>query len=193
MSFEEQINIATAQVSTGLPIFICDLGFIKEQLISARQAIAELQVSHPEPPPSNVHAAYMSPWKSHRLNRQLVPLCESVKIIATFISRKLLSANLDALNMDLLVTDCWGIIYEKSDYTLPHHHFPADFSCSVYLEVEPDASPLYFSENCQIPPKPGMLVLFPGILTHEVRPTAGRRVVIAMNLNKRAMFDKPAT
>jgi len=33
-----------------------------------------------------------------------------------------------------------------------------------------------------------MLVMFPGILTHEVPATKGRRVVVAMNLHKHATF-----
>jgi len=35
--------------------------------------------------------------------------------------------------------------------------------------------------------------LFPGILVHEVPETEGRRVVVAMNLNKRALFDSVKT
>ena len=46
-----------------------------------------------------------------------------------------------------------------------------------------------FAGKLNIKPKPGMLVMFPGILNHEVPATEGRRVVVAMNLNKRALFQ----
>jgi hypothetical protein len=100
-----------------------------------------------------------------------------------------LSANLAALNMDLVVTDCWGVIYDRADYTQKHNHFPSEFSCVVYLDVDESSAPIIFGGKLAIKPKPNMLVLFPGILMHEVPATEGRRIVVAMNLNKRALFE----
>jgi hypothetical protein len=101
---------------------------------------------------------------------------------------KFLSVNLEALNLEMVVSDCWGIVYEESSYTQPHNHFPSDFSCSVYLEIQPDSSPIIFAGKYPLMPKPNMLVMFPGILTHEVPATKGRRVVVAMNLYNHATF-----
>jgi hypothetical protein len=189
MSDSEKVQIRTVEVAAETPVFICDLSLIKPQLDLARMAIEELRVSHPDTTPSNVQSVYMSPWHSHLINNKFKPLTDSVVTIAHEVSRTHLSANLPGLNMGLVVTDCWGAIYEKSDYTKRHNHFPAEFSCVIYLEVHENSAPIIFSGKLHIQPKPNMLVLFPGILQHEVPSTDGRRVVVAMNMNKRAVFD----
>lgn len=189
MSNNDKVEIRSVDVTTELPVFICDLSPIQAQLNLAREAIDELRVSHPQSPESNVKATYMSPWHSHLLNPKLVPLTQSVITIAREVSKSHLSANLEALNMDLVVTDCWGIIYDQANYTQRHTHFPSEFGSSIYLEAHEDSAPIIFAGRLHVKPKPNMLVLFPGILAHEVPATAGRRVVVAMNLNKRAVFD----
>ncbi len=189
MTENDKVQIRTVEVATEMPVFICDLTLIKPQLDLARLAIEELRVTHPNSPESNVKSAYMSPWHSHLVNPKLLPLTESALTIAREVSKTHLSAHLSSLNMDLVVTDCWGAIYEQSDYTKRHNHFPAEFSCVVYLEVHEDSAPIIFSGKLHIKPKPNMMVLFPGILQHEVPATTGRRVIVAMNMNKRAIFD----
>lgn len=189
MSDSEKVQIRTVEVAAETPVFICDLSLIKPQLDLARMAIEELRVSHPDTTQSNVQSVYMSPWHSHLINNKFKPLTDSAVTIAQEVSRTHLSANLPALNMGLVVTDCWGAIYEKSDYTKRHNHFPAEFSCVIYLEVHENSAPIIFSGKLHVQPKPNMMVLFPGILQHEVPATDGRRVVVAMNMNKRAIFD----
>ena len=189
MSDSEKVQINTVEVAAETPVFICDLSLIKPQLDLARMAIEELRVSHPDTTQSNVQSVYMSPWHSHLINNKFKPLTDSAVTIAQEVSRTHLSANLPALNMGLVVTDCWGAIYEKSDYTKRHNHFPAEFSCVIYLEVHENSAPIIFSGKLHVQPKPNMMVLFPGILQHEVPATDGRRVVVAMNMNKRAIFD----
>jgi hypothetical protein len=174
-------------VAAETPVFICDLSAIQPVLDLARTAIEELRITHPQSPESNVKATYMSPWHSHLLNPKFKPLVDSVRSISKQASQ-ILSANLETLNMDMVVTDCWGIIYDQSSYTQKHNHFPADFSCSIYLEAHENSAPIIFADKLHIKPKPNMLVMFPGILIHEVPPTDGRRVVVAMNLNKVATF-----
>ncbi len=70
-----------------------------------------------------------------------------------------------------------------------HTHWPADLSCVVYLEAEPGCAPLVFSKTSAYQPRPGTLVMFPGITMHEVPATPGRRVVVAMNLFKQLALD----
>jgi hypothetical protein len=171
-------------VQAELPIIIAELGPIADRLRLAREAIDELRLSHPQSPASNVKATYMSPWKSHLLNPKLMPLCASVVEIAKAAAPKAWSGDLDGLGLDLLVTHCWGAIYEQADHTAPHNHWPADLSCVVYLEAEAGCAPLVFSGSSAYQPQPATLVMFPGIAMHEVPATAGRRVVVAMNLFK---------
>lgn len=188
----ESIHVVGASIQTELPAIIAELGPIADRLQLAREAIDELRASHPQSPESNVKAAYMSPWKSHLLNRKLLPLCASVVEIAKAAAPKAWSGDLGTLGLDLIVTHCWGAIYERADHTAPHNHWPADLSCVVYLEAEDGCAPLVFSRTSAYQPRPGTLIMFPGITMHEVPATPGRRVVVAMNLFKQLALDPAA-
>jgi hypothetical protein len=102
------------------------------------------------------------------------------------------NTDLARLNWGLRVTDCWGAIYEESDYTIPHSHFPSDFSAVVYLEAEENCAPIIFANKLVVQPKPRMLVMFPGMLLHSVPKTQGRRVVLVMNMHKFPSFPAAA-
>jgi hypothetical protein len=180
-------NHKSIEVSTELPVFLWDLEEFRPQLQLAREAIDELRLTHPDSPESNVKANYMSPWHSHTINPKLKPLTE-VAVNAGREVSKTLSANLASLNMDLIVTDCWGAVYERSNHTQKHNHFPSDLSCVIYLEASSDSAPIVFGGKLHIKPYPNLMVMFPGILVHEVPPTDGRRVMVAMNLQKIAVF-----
>ena len=180
----DTLPLGRAMALADLPVFSCDLRNLPAPLQAARQALDDLRMQHPEPQSSNVRARYMSPWKSHRLHPGLLPLCQAVTQIAENCARSIGGFALSSLNLRLTVTDCWGAIYESADAALRHNHFPADFAAVVYLEAEDGCAPIVFGGRMAVQPQPGMLVLFPGILDHEVPPTAGRRVVIAMNLHK---------
>lgn len=179
------------QINTQLPIFWMHLGHMDGELQMARSAIDELRISHPESTPSNVKAVYMSPWKSHTLNEKLMPLCNATVEIVTEASRRYMNTDMSKLNFALRVTDCWGVIYEKSDTTTLHNHFPADFSAVVYLEAGENCAPIIFSESIVVKPKPKTIIIFPGILQHRVPENEDNRVIVAMNLNKFPEF-KPA-
>lgn len=167
-----------------MPVFTCSLEPQQEALRAAREAIEELRITHPDPIRSNVVSKYVSPWDSHQINEKFLPLCGVVLEVARTVSRSYLCANFDALNVDYFVKDCWGILYEESDYTHRHNHFPSDLSCAIYLECDPQCAPIVFDNGLSVQPSPGLLVMFPGLLNHEVPQTPGRRVVVSMNLFK---------
>jgi len=183
------IELGQFEVPTKLPVFHCHLGAFADQLILAREAIEELRISHPESTPSNVKSVYMSPWKSHQLNPKFAPLTETVKQMAMRASRQHLVTDLANLNLDLVVTDCWGVIYEESDHTILHSHFPSDFSAVVYLEAGPNCAPIVFDNHLVITPQPGWLILFPGMLRHHVPENHDRRVIVSMNMLKLPKFQ----
>lgn len=192
MDFTSTLPIKQIAVPMSLPIFFCDLNSYAHELQLAQQACKELQVTHPESTPSNVKSVYSSPYKSHLLNPKLIPITQVVQKIAKRVSKETLSCDLDSINVDLFTTDCWCATYENSDHTIPHNHFPSDFSAVVYLEVNSDSAPIVFANSVAINPTPGSMVLFPGILNHHVPQTLGRRVVVAMNLFKFARFSNSA-
>ncbi len=188
MSADDQVTVTRTFVSTQLPLFVCDLSAMPDPLRLAAEALQELRQAHPESTPSNVRAVYMSPWKSHTLNPKLGPLCAAVTNLARVAARGITGSDLAALSVELVVTDCWGAIYESADSTSRHNHFPAEFAAVAYLEAAADCAPIVFSGTTPVQPRPGMVLIFPGILDHEVPPTAGRRTVVALNLYKKATF-----
>ena len=181
-------NLLTVQAQ--IPVIWMSLHEHLDELILARQAIDEVRLTHPDSTPSNVRAVYMSPWKSHLLNPKFVPLCHLITRIGLQVSEEHFKANLNALNLNLQVTDCWGVIYETSDLTVPHHHYPSDLSAVIYLEAEENCAPIIFGDGVAVTPKPNLLVMFPGILMHEVPENQAKRTVIAMNLQKFPSFNQ---
>jgi hypothetical protein len=183
------LQLTTVSVPLQLPVFCCDLSAeFQTELSLAKEAVQELLISHPESITSNVKATYSSSYKSHLLNAKLIPLTELVIKLAKKASKETLSCDLDSINVDLFTADCWCAIYEESDQTIPHNHFPSDFSAVVYLEAEADSAPIIFANSILVKPVAGSLVLFPGILQHHVPPTKARRVIVAMNIFKVPRF-----
>lgn len=171
-----------------MPVFICDLSPYEPELQLAREAIEELRAIDPTPLNSNVRSVYVSPWDSHQRNPKFQPLCDLTLNVGRYVSQTFLSSHLAAVNLDLFVKDCWGMIYEKSDHTVRHNHYPAELSCAIYIEADPDCAPITFDNGYRIQPANNLMVMFPGVLNHEVPATEGRRVVVSMNLYKCAMF-----
>lgn len=95
--------------------------------------------------------------------------------------------------MNYFIANCWGAIYEGGDSALKHKHFPADLAAVCYLEADERSAPIVFGDGrISIQPRSGMLIMFPGVLEHEVPLTEGRRVVVAMNLYKAATLAQDA-
>jgi hypothetical protein len=172
------------KVPTETSVFGCSLLDHPDALHAARSAIDELKQSHPESTPSNVKAVYMSPWKSHQLSPNLQPLIQLVAQKIKSTVEQYLGVSFDHLAYDLRVADCWGAIYEKSDHTVPHTHYPSDFSAVVYLEMEDQSSPIVFENSLVVSPVSGSLVFFPGSLSHHVPATHGKRVIVVINYIK---------
>lgn len=185
------ITLSELQVPTQLPLFWHTLADQPEVLQLAREAIDELRLTHPESTPSNVQAVYMSPWKSHLLSHKFQPLADIAIRTAKQIAKEHLSTDLEALNLDLFVADCWAAIYEEEDHTLGHTHFPADFSVVTYLDADPGCAPIVFADTISVQPVPGVMLIFPGLLKHSVPKNTGKRVVVAMNLYKIPAMKTP--
>lgn len=192
MKSELNFIINELQVSTHLPVYWRSLADQPEVLQLAREAIDDLRLAHPESTPSNVQAVYMSPWKSHMLTDKFQPLAAEAIRAAKQVAKEFLFTDLEGLNLDLFVADCWGAIYEEADHTIAHNHFPSDFSVVVYLEAEPGCAPIVFDGQISVQPVPGVMLLFPGLLNHSVPQNTGRRVMVAMNLYKIPAIKPPS-
>jgi hypothetical protein len=172
-----------------LPIFNIDLTPIKDTILkTAMEAIDEMRITHPESTKSNIQSVYMSPYKSHLENPKFGPLCDFVVDTATKLYNELYQCNIESVNLKLHVTDCWGAIYETTDHTIRHNHYPADYSCCVYLHADDNCAPIIFESKYSVQPRSNSMLIFPGFIFHEVPKTEGKRIIVAMNLFKRATF-----
>ena len=155
-----------------------------------KQVILEHRQNNPETTKSNVKAWHSS-WTTHVENPKFQPLVDRVIDACKFIS----AGYYECDKGDYHVLNMWAMMYEDTEWTKRHSHFPSDFAVAYYVDVEPGCAPVIFEsvqkdgvhDNNQpliLQPQNGMLALWPAILHHEVPPTKGRRMCISMNIEK---------
>ena len=88
----------------------------------------------------------------------------------------------------LYLKESWGLIYNKGDSTRDHMHWPSIWSYVYCVRACPKCVPLVFpnvKNGYEISPKKGRLIIFPGIVTHEVpeQKCDHERVMISGNLD----------
>ena len=125
------------------------------------------------------------------MNGKFTPLIQIMADLIKKTSLEHLKTDIEALNFNLAVADCWGAIYEEESYAIPHWHFPSDFSTVIYLEIGTDAAPIVFANSLVVQPVSGSAIIFPGNLIHHVPSTKGRRVIVAINFIKVPKFEVP--
>jgi hypothetical protein len=126
---------------------------------------------------SNVHA-WHSHYKTHYKTNDFDTLILSIKN-----KLKLIEADLNHdFNIDFFLLDSWVAIYNKTDYSNMHHHYPARWAAIYYAKAEEDCSPIVFT-GIEIKPKTSMLLLFPGRTRHMVRKSSSNRERIIFSAN----------
>ncbi len=88
----------------------------------------------------------------------------------------------DIIKHQLYLLDCWGVVYNKGDYTRSHIHNCA-YSFVYYVRSPKGSSPLVFdTSGRKAKPDEGKIVIFPGLIKHSVpNNRCDGRVVIAGN------------
>ena len=167
-------------VEKKLPVFTVDISSHAQVIEAAKLAIQQEQERDPVSMDSNVKAKYVSGWSSHIFNANFMPLVNLTLSCVKFISRDYFKVDLD-----FMCYNCWGAHYGPGDYTHRHYHYPSDFAAVAYLEVADGAAPIIFEDTLKITPKTGTLLVFPGILYHEVPKTTAERLVVAMNIDRK--------
>tara|TARA_B100001113_G_scaffold320154_1_gene289241 strand:+ start:1642 stop:2238 length:597 start_codon:yes stop_codon:yes gene_type:complete len=184
----------TSYVNLTLPIF----EFILPQkcIDEANEVIDNWKQSgEPAPEISNVRA------KQTQCNLQMPKTVEFTALCCKMISNLVYNAggrvygglNDGTNDIEYIARDCWGIDYSPGDYTVPHNHFPADFSAVGFLKLEEGCSPVRFHGagmfmDCTFQPSERQLIIFDGKILHSVPPTSAERRVVALNL-----FKEPGT
>ena len=156
-----------------------------------KQVILEHRQNNPESTKSNVKAWHSS-WTTHAENPKFQPLEERIISACKFIAAGYYEGGNE---LEYKVLNLWAMMYEDTEWTKKHSHFPSDFAVCYYVDVEPGCAPLIFEsvrkdgvhDNNQpltLQPQNGMLAIWPAILHHEVPPTKGRRMCISANIEK---------
>jgi hypothetical protein len=171
-----QIDFKT--VSKDLPIFSTNIKQHTEALRLAAEAIFEERQKNPQRMESNVKAYYVSSYSSHILNPKFQPLIDLTLSFCEEISKSYFKVELK-----YKCYNCWGMLYDKGDHTVPHNHFPSTFAAVVYIDFEDKAAPIVFEDELTVVPSSGSLIVFPAMLQHQVPKTDGRRMVVAMNID----------
>ena len=155
-----------------------------------KQVILEHRQKFPETTKSNVKAWHSS-WVTHQQNPKFQPIVDRVLDACKFIS----AGYYECDDIEYSPVNVWAMMYEDTEWTKRHSHFPSDFAVAYYVDVEPGCAPVIFesvvkdgvNDNNQpltLQPQNGMLAIWPAILHHEVPPTKGRRMAISMNIDK---------
>ena len=156
-----------------------------------KRVILDHRQNNPESTQSNVKAWHSS-WTTHAENRSFKPLEERIISACKFIAQGYYEGSND---LEYKVINLWAMMYEDTEWTKKHSHFPSDFAVCYYVDVDPDCAPLIFEsvqkdglhDNNQpltLQPQNGMLAIWPAILHHEVPPTKGRRMCVSANIEK---------
>lgn len=107
----------------------------------------------------------------------------------------------------------WAMVLRAGHYVMPHDHADAHFSGAFYVDAgDPPAEPGLpgrivftnpitgqaripgldlFPSNLTIQPRTGMLIVFPGYVSHYVHPYQGERPRICVSFNVRVGLESP--
>ena len=178
-------------ISKPLPVFRTILNNHVEFNKYLKAVILEHRQKNPQSIKSNVKAWHSS-WQTHDENPNFQPLVDRVIDACKFIAQGYYEGG---TVLEYWVSNCWAMMYEDTEWTKRHSHFPSDFAACYYVDVEEGCAPIIF-ESVQkdrindnnrpltLQPQNGMLAIWPALLHHEVPPTKGRRMCVSANIEK---------
>jgi hypothetical protein len=138
--------------------------------------VLEFRSEFPESNSSNVigwHSGYFAHKQTDKFDNLISIVEEKAKSI------------INDPDFNVSVVQTWAIVYEKNDAAVRHNHSDTLYSAVYYASTKPNSSPLKFDCGLSISPEPGMLVIFPGWLFHEVPAMRfqHQRIAVAFNIN----------
>tara|TARA_B100000131_G_C17797624_1_gene484059 strand:- start:44 stop:607 length:564 start_codon:yes stop_codon:yes gene_type:complete len=180
----------TQLIKYHLPIFheiVNNYGQLNHYL---KNVINEYRESFPQSNTSNVKA-WHSEYKTHEKTDKFDPLIGLVTNACYHVSKEYFNTPIGG-DWKFVCNNLWVAMYTKDDYTIPHSHYPATYSACYYVEVDDGCSPIVFGadekrngcfDEITIQPENGMLLLWNGMIPHQVLPTEGKRTCICMNFH----------
>lgn len=128
-----------------------------------------------------MHNMFMSGYNVHRQTNEFDDLVNVIENITNEKAKTILgNINVEA---QFKMLESWIIVYKKFGYVENHNHFPFGYSAVCYISAE-NTSNIQF-HDVEIEAKTGKLLLFPGVLSHKVKPVLpnhSERIVFACNL-----------
>jgi len=112
---------------------------------------------------------------------------DEVKSLLEWIHKKICD---DIVDIPLVCSEAWGVIYDDGDYINAHTHKQGDlidsstpnyFSFVYYVNVPEGSSPLVFpTSGYELHPEPGKMVIFESRLRHKIPPNggSGRSIIV---------------
>jgi len=160
-------------VKQDLPVYHAIVPRWKE--MDVKGIIEDYRKQYPESSTSNVKA-WHSKAQAHIQEPRFIPIIKECEDFCY---------HLKETPRPLKLADFWCMQYEEgnNDHAIPHHHWPATYSCIYYADVGDGCSPLRFKDGTEIVPKNGMIIVFDGQVVHEVLPTNAHRTCVAMNFS----------
>jgi hypothetical protein len=168
-------KIYSAQVNRTASVAVFDLRHeIDADLISKN--ILEFKEQFPKSNSSSIigwHSGYFSHKQSNIFDDLIKLVEEKTQLVV------------NDNNFNISVVQLWAAVYEKNNAAVRHSHSGTLYSAVYYASAKPNSSPIKFEGGITIMPEPGMLVIFPGWLFHEVPAMRfeHQRIAIAFNLN----------
>ena len=180
-------GIKVQHVNKPTPVFTSVLEDHVEMNKYLKQVILEHREKYPKSNTSNVKA-WHSDWNTHEINPKFKPILHRSLEAVKFINKRYFNCK----HMDPYISDMWAMMYDGNNYAQRHSHHICIFVAAYYVDVEKGSAPIIFENAMKdgvrdnnkpliIHPENGMLIIWPGMLQHEVPPTKEKRMCISMN------------
>ena len=116
-------------------------------------------------------------WKETKVYNKLLE-----NILLTFFQNLNFNPFIKSLK-SYVIKDAWVAIYDKGQQANPHDHIPSYYSFCYYIDNEQPSSPMNFSpNNLNIETQTDQIIYFPSFITHSVKPSPSKRIVLAGNI-----------
>ena len=159
-------------VKKDLPIFTMELG----DPFNLHELIPKYREKNCTSHISNVDA-----WHSNFHTHKQTTMFNGVMDFLVEKSQQVVSEYYDGMPVPLKCENLWVMEYRKRDFARLHCHYPAAWAGVYYIDCDEESSPLLIEGSVEVQPTPGLFVLFPGIIMHEVLPTKTFRRALALN------------
>ena len=96
-----------------------------------------------------------------------LPGCTELKQIVEDLTYKQAVAHYHRGFGPLKITQCWGIVFNRDDYTKTHNHYPNTWSAVYYPKLTDDSGTLCFTDlDVRIKPEVGKLLIWESLLKY---------------------------